>query len=254
LSLNRNKIKIPGIKRIIGILSGKGGVGKSFITSNLALAMAKIGAKVGVLDADIGCPSILRLYDIEDKHLTNSEKRVMPFEKWGIKIVSMAGLSATEDEPIIWRGPILSKIIQQLIVDSTWGELDVLLIDFPTGTSDSTLTILQQIKVDGVLLVTTPQSLATIDVRRAGNMVKMLEVPILGMIENMRGEVFGEGGGSIAAQKLHIPFKGSIPLRKQIVEFCDRGTPAFFHMEEIDMILGKIARSTLETVFANIAV
>ncbi|PIQ77611.1 hypothetical protein COV82_03640 [Candidatus Peregrinibacteria bacterium CG11_big_fil_rev_8_21_14_0_20_46_8] len=254
MALSRHKEKIPGIKRIMGVLSGKGGVGKSFITANLALAMAKMGAKVGILDADIACPSLFRIFDISAKTPPDSNNQIHPVEKYGVKIVSMAGLSATEDEAIVWRGPILSKIIQQLLKESLWGELDVLLIDFPTGTSDSTLTILQQIQVDGAILVTTPQSLATIDVRRAGNMVRMLDVPMLGIVENMRGEIFGEGGGSITAQKLHTSFLGSIPLRKQIVEFCDRGTPAFFHMDELDLIFGKIARSTLEQVFANISV
>lgn len=243
--LSSAKIKIPGVKMILGVLSGKGGVGKTFFSTSLALTLAKLGMQTGILDADISCPNVYKILGIKTKLLQTADNKIVPIGKWGLKAVSMAGLCATEDEPIAWRGPIISKIIQQLLKESVWGELDALIVDFPTGTSDASITILQNFAVDGVIVVSTPQELATMDAKKAINAVSMLKVPVLGLVENMRGEIFGEGGVSKIADLYRIPFLGSIPMRKQIVGLCDAGTPAVFHMEEIEMIFSRIGRALL---------
>lgn len=251
MALPSQLVKLPGIKTVIGVLSGKGGVGKSFVASSLALTMAKSGLKVGIFDADISCPNLFKIFGITDKLKQTTDNKVMPIEKWGVKVISMVGLCVTEDEPIVWRGPILSKIISQLISHTIWGSLDVLVIDFPSGTSDAVLTLLQNFAVDGVLVVTTPQSLSTMDARRTIKMADMIKVPVLGIIENMRGDVFGEGGGSRTAEAFRLPFLGSIPMKKQIVSMCDQGTPAIFQVEELEMIFTKMARMVLEKIIVE---
>lgn len=248
MALPQQTFKLPGVKTVLGVLSGKGGVGKTFVASCLAATFAKLGKKTGILDADISCPDLFKILGIKHKIIPTADNKIIPVEKWGLKVVSMAGLCTTEDEPIVWRGPIVSKIIQQLLKETLWGELDVLVIDFPSGTSDAVLTILQSFAIDAVLMVTSPQQLATLDCRRAVHAVEALKIPILGIVENMRGEVFGEGAGSRVAEMMHIPFLGSIPLRKQIVSLCDEGTPPVFHMEELEMIFGKVARVALEKI------
>lgn len=242
------RIKIPGIKTVIGVLSGKGGVGKTFVAGCMAATFAKLGKKTGVLDANISCPDIFKIFGITQKIVPTADRKIIPAEKYGVKIVSMAGLVSSEDEPIVWRGPIVSKIIQQLLKETLWGELDVLVIDFPSGTSDAVLTILQNFAVDGALVVTTPQELATLDARRSVNMAAAMKIPVLGVVENMRGEVFGEGGAARVAEIMRIPLLGSIPLRKQITALCDQGIPPVFHMEELEMIFGKIARIAVEKI------
>ncbi|MBI2638158.1 Mrp/NBP35 family ATP-binding protein [Candidatus Peregrinibacteria bacterium] len=242
------RIKLPGVKTIIGVLSGKGGTGKTFVASCLAATLAKLGKKTGILDANISCPDIFKIFGVTQKIVPTADRKIEPAEKYGIKIVSMAGLSSAEDEPIVWRGPIVSKIIQQLLKETLWGELDALIIDFPSGTSDAVLTILQNFAVDGVLIVTTPQELSTLDARRSINMALAMKIPILGIIENMRGEVFGEGGAARVAETMRIPLLGSIPLRKQITALCDAGMPPVFQMEELEMIFGKVARIAMEKI------
>ncbi|MBI5413592.1 Mrp/NBP35 family ATP-binding protein [Candidatus Peregrinibacteria bacterium] len=250
-SLNSQKVKLQGIGNVIGVISGKGGVGKTFVAANLALVLAKLGYKVGVLDADISCPNIFKLFGVNSKLTLTADNKIIPAEKYGIKIVSMAGLCATEDEAVVWRGPILSKIIQQMLKESQWGQLDVLIVDFPTGTSDASITILQNFFVDGLVVVSTPQELATLDARRAMNAAALLKVPVIGVLENMRGEVFGEGTVSKLAERFRVPFLGSIPMRKQIVGFCDQGTPAVAHSEEIEMIFSRIARFITDKVMVE---
>lgn len=240
------KTKIPGVKTMLGVLGAKGGSGKTFVTANLGLTLAKLGNKVGILDADISCPDMFKMLGITQKITPTADNKIIPIEKFGVKTISMAGLCATEDEPVAWRGPILSKIIQKFLKETLWGELDILLIDFPTGTSDAEITILQNFSVDGTLLVITPQMLAITDGRRVANTLALLKVPLLGIVENMRGDVFGEGGGNRLAESLRIPLLGSIPLRKQIVHLCDSCEPAVFHMEELEMIFSKMARYLLD--------
>lgn len=245
MALPIQKMKIPGVKSIFAVTSGKGGSGKTFISANLALVLAKLGLKTGVLDADISCPDMFKMLGITQRITPTPENKIIPVEKFGVKVVSMAGLCATEDEPVAWRGPIISKIIQKFLKETIWGELDMLLIDFPTGVSDVAITILQGFAVDGVILVTTPQPLSITDSKRTANTLALLKVPILGIVENMRGEVFGEGGGRNLAEMFHVPFLGSLPMRRQIVNLCDSGTPAVFHMEEIEMIFSKMGRFIL---------
>lgn len=246
MSIGSQKKTIPGVKKVIGVLSGKGGVGKSFVASNLAIAFGKLQKKIGLLDADIYCSNIFKMLGITAKMKTNEESQVLPVEKWGMKVVSMAGLSGTDDEPAAWRGPIISKITSKLMEESLWGELDALIVDMPTGSGDITLTVLQNFTVDGLIIVTTPQALSTLDARRMAKMASQLKIPVFGIIENLRGDIFGEGGGNILAEKFGLHFLGSIPARKQISALLDQGVPPIFHIEEVDMIFMKIARSLLE--------
>lgn len=240
------KIRLPGISKILAIMSGKGGTGKTFVATNLAVLLAGQGKRIGLLDANISCPDVFRALGITSKITPTADNKIIPAEKFGVKAVSMAGLCATEDEPIVWRGPILSKIIQQLLKETVWGELDMLIIDLPPGTSDASITILQQFEIDYAIVVTTPQMLATVNARRAANAAYMLKIPVLGVVENMRGEIFGEGGGSRIAELLHIPFLGSIPMKKQITAFTDAGKPAVLEMEEFAMLFSRIARAVTE--------
>lgn len=243
MHIGGNKTNLPDVKKIIGVLSGKGGVGKTFIACNLALSLAKLGARVGLLDADVYCPNVYKMLGIKTKLVVNPDSKIAPIEKWGIKVISMAGLSSTDDEPVAWRGPIISKIISQLMKESMWGEIDFLVVDFPTGTGDIALTILQNFNVDGVIIATTPQELSVIDARKSANLAIGLKVPLIGVVENMRGDFFGEGGGSRLADTLGTSFLGSIPMRKPIIGACDQGNPPVFQMEELDMIFSKISRA-----------
>lgn len=248
MALATQKIKLPGIHTIIGILSGKGGTGKTFVASSLAATLAKLGKKVGILDADIACPNIFKILGIKEKLIPTPDNKMIPLEKYGIKIISMAGLCESEDEPIVWRGPIISKIIQQFLKESMWGELDFLVIDFPTGAADTAITLLNNFTIDGVIIVTTPQELAINDARKTINMAGMLRVPVVGIVENMRGDIFGDSGGAHIANSFNLPLLGSIPMRKQIVSLTDSGIPPVFQMEELEMIFGKIARSIVDRV------
>ena len=249
MSLSPQPSKLPGVGTIIGVMSGKGGVGKSFVASALAITLAKMGKRVGLLDADICSPDMFRMLGIKNKTLPTSDNKIVPVEKYGVKVVSMAGLCTSDDEPVAWRGPILSKIIQKLLKESLWGELDMLIIDFPTGTPDVTLNILQNVLVDGVILVTTPQELCVTATRRTATMASMLKVPLIGVVENMRGEIFGEGGGGRLAEVYGIPLLGSIPLRKQIITLNDQGASPLLSMQELEIVFGKIARMMVERIF-----
>lgn len=244
------KNRLPGIKTVIGVANGKGGVGKTFVAVNLALTFAKLGKKVGLLDADITCPNVFKTLGITQKITPTADNKIVPVQKYGISVVSMAGLTASEEEPLAWRGTIISKILQQFLKETLWGELDILLVDFPPGTSDIALTLMQNFELDGIIVVTTPQSLALTDARRTLQMASLLNVPVLGIVENMRGDIFGERGGSVLGEMYRAPLLGSIPLRKQILTLTDQGVPPVFHMEELEMIFSKIARYTIEKVIA----
>lgn len=239
---------IPGIKKIIGVISGKGGAGKTFVAINLALSLSKLGAKVGLLDADIYCPDVFKMLGLAIKIHPTSDNKILPAEKWGIKAMSMAGLCSSEDEPVFWRAPITSKIITQLLKETLWGELDFLIIDFPSGTGDIISTIMQNFHINAAIVVTAPQNLSTVNARKAANMAMEFKIPLLGVIENMRGEAFGEGGGIHTAEKLYTTFLGSIPMKKQICALCDQGIPAISQIEEIDMIFSKISRLILQRI------
>ena len=226
--------QIPGIKRIIAVASGKGGVGKSTVSVNLALALAAQGRKVGMLDADIYGPSQPRMMGLSGRPMTHDGKTLEPMENYGVKVMSM-GFLVPEDSPMIWRGPMVMSAIQQLLNDVNWGELDIMVIDLPPGTGDAQLTMAQQVPLDGAVIVSTPQDIALLDARKGLNMFRKVDVPVLGIIENMsyfacpecghRSEIFSHGGARKEAERLGIDFLGEIPLDIEIRETSDGGTP-----------------------------
>jgi ATP-binding protein involved in chromosome partitioning len=224
---------IPGVKYVVAISSGKGGVGKSTVAVNLAVALGLTGAKVGLLDADIYGPNIPMMMGVE-KTPEQQEGKIIPAESHGIKLISM-GFFVPEDTAVVWRGPMVHTAIQQLFKDVLWGELDYLLIDLPPGTGDAQLTLTQLVSLAGAVTVTTPQEVALHDVRKGMMMFQKVNVPLLGIVENMsfflcghcgeRTEIFSHGGGERAADKLGIPFLGRIPIDPAIRAGGDTGNP-----------------------------
>lgn len=224
---------LPGVKHIIAVSSGKGGVGKSTVTVNMAVALKQEGFSVGVMDADIYGPNIPMMIGITQEPVKDGEK-ITPAEGQGVKVISM-GFFVPEDTPVVWRGPMVHSAIQQFFRDVVWGELDYLLIDLPPGTGDVPLTLSQLVPLTGAITVTTPQDVALSDVRKGMTMFKKVNVPLLGVIENMshfvcghcgeRTEIFSHGGGEQAAKKFEIPFLGRIPLDPAIREGGDQGKP-----------------------------
>jgi len=204
--------RLSAIKTKIGVYSGKGGVGKTTVAVNLAATLARQGKKVGLLDVDIDCPNVTKVLGITEKP-DYVEGQIYPAEKWGVKVVSMAFFQENEEEAIIWRGPMIHNAINQFLQVTQWGELDYLIVDLPPGTSDSPLTVMQTIPMDGFVVVTTPQELANVDAKRCINMIRKLNLNVLGVVENYTGEIFGEGAGKKLAQEVHTPFLGSMALR-----------------------------------------
>jgi ATP-binding protein involved in chromosome partitioning len=225
---------VPGVQHIIAVASGKGGVGKSTTAVNLALALGSLGLKVGLLDADIYGPSVPRLLGITGKPETTPEKKLAPMQKFGLKVMSM-GFVVAEDTPMIWRGPMVMSAITQLLREVDWGELDVLVCDLPPGTGDAQLTMAQSVPLSGAVIVSTPQDIALIDARKGLNMFRKVDVPVLGIVENMsyfvcshcghRTDIFAHGGAHREADRMETPFLGEIPLDIQIRETSDAGTP-----------------------------
>ena len=225
---------IPGIKHIIAVASGKGGVGKSTVSVNLALALSLAGHKVGMMDADIYGPSQPRMMGLSGQPKTNDGQTLEPMENYGVKCMSM-GFLIPDDTPMIWRGPMVMSAIQQLLRDVNWGELDVLVVDMPPGTGDAQLTMAQQVPLAGAVIVSTPQDIALLDARKGLNMFRKVEVPVLGIIENMsyfncpscghRAEIFSHGGARLEAERLGVDFLGEIPLDIEIRETSDGGHP-----------------------------
>src|SRR4030065_614665 len=224
---------LPGVKNIVAISSGKGGVGKSTVSVNLAVALAKTGARVGLLDTDIYGPSIPIMMGVTEKPEIRGEK-LIPIEKYGVSLMSI-GFMIPEDTPLIWRGPMVMKAVDQLLTDVEWGELDYLLMDLPPGTGDVQLTLSQKVPLTGAVIVTTPQDVALLDVVRGISMFRKLNVPILGVVENMsvfscphcggRSDIFSHGGGKTASEKLDVPFLGEVPIDLKIREGGDAGRP-----------------------------
>jgi ATP-binding protein involved in chromosome partitioning len=225
---------IPGVASVIAVASGKGGVGKSTVAVNLALGLAKLGLKAGLLDADIYGPSVPRLLAITERPKTRDGQKLEPIEKFGLKTMSI-GFLVKEDEPMIWRGPMVQSALTQMMSDVAWAPLDVLIVDMPPGTGDAQLTMAQRVPLKGAVIVSTPQDIALIDARKGIAMFSKTHVPILGIVENMsvfvcpecghESHIFGHGGARETARTLNVPFLGEIPLVPKIRETSDAGTP-----------------------------
>jgi len=224
----------PGVKHIVAVASGKGGVGKSTTAVNLAMGLAAGGHKVGLLDADIYGPSQPRMMGISGKPSSADGKILQPMENYGIKVMSM-GFLVDEETPMIWRGPMVMSALQQMLRDVNWGELDVMIVDMPPGTGDAQLTMAQQVPLAGAVIVSTPQDIALLDARKGLNMFRKVDVPVLGIIENMsyflcpscghQSDIFGHGGARDEAERLGVEFLGEIPLHLDIRETSDGGQP-----------------------------
>ena len=254
-----DKPLVPGVRSIIAIASGKGGVGKSTTAVNLALAMAADGRKVGVLDSDIYGPSIPRMLGISGRPSSPDGKMLKPMENYGVKCMSM-GFLVDEDTPMIWRGPMVMSAIEQMLRDVEWGELDVLVVDMPPGTGDAQLTLAQKVPLTGAVIVSTPQDIALLDARRGLNMFRKVDVPVFGIVENMsyyictecghRAEIFSHGGARRIAEQLGMEFLGEVPLDIEIRETSDSGQPIV--MSRPDSEHAKTYRDIAERVAARI--
>jgi ATP-binding protein involved in chromosome partitioning len=228
------KAEVPGVKAIVAVASGKGGVGKSTTAVNFALALKANGLRVGILDADIYGPSLPRLLHLSGRPEAIGGRTLKPMEAYGVKAMSM-GFLVEEDTPMIWRGPMVVSALTQMLREVAWGDLDILVVDMPPGTGDAQLTMAQQVPLAGVIIVSTPQDLALIDARKGLAMFRRVDVPVLGIVENMsyflapdtgkRYDIFGHGGARREAEKLGVPFLGEVPLVMAIRETSDAGTP-----------------------------
>jgi ATP-binding protein involved in chromosome partitioning len=243
------KIKLP-IKTIVAVGSGKGGVGKSTVAVNLATALAQSGASVGLLDADIYGPNIPTLMGINDLPPPQGETLV-PAVAHGVRLMSM-GFLIGDQEPLVWRGPMIHGALRQLLADVAWGELDYLVIDLPPGTGDAQLSIAQLVPLTGGVVVTTPQMLSVSDARRGVGAFQKLNVPVLGIVENMSGEVFGSGGGERAAAEMKVPFLGRIPMDSRVSKMGDEGTPPVTIMDHFPA--AEAFRRLAQTIAAAISV
>lgn len=231
---NSEKQQVEGVKHIIAVTSGKGGVGKTTVAINLAIALKNLGAKVGILDSDITGPNCPLMLGVDSYEPQAKDNRIIPAENFGVKCISMAFFVA-KDTPLIWRGPMLDKAIRQFLTDVEWGELDYLIVDMPPGTGDAQLTMVQATDMSGGVIVTTPQEVALLDGRKGLAMFQQMNVPVLGFVENMsffqppgseeRFEIFGSGGGKKLAEEYEVPFLGAIPLDTAIREGGDQGKP-----------------------------
>ena len=247
---------LANVRNIIAVGSGKGGVGKSTTAVNLALAMAAEGLQVGVLDADVYGPSVPTMLGLSGRPDSPDGKSITPMRAHGIEAMSI-GLLVAEDTPMIWRGPMATQALTQLLGDTRWGELDVLVVDLPPGTGDIQLTLAQKIPVAGALVVTTPQDVATLDARKALKMFEKVNIPVLGLVENMAvhvcskcghaEHVFGQGGAQAMSQQYGVPVLGALPLEAGIREHGDRGTPIVIAQPDsaAAMAYRELARATL---------
>jgi len=255
-----SKALVPGVKTIIAVASGKGGVGKSTVAVNLALAFSTNGHKVGLLDADIYGPSMPRMMGIAGKPQSRDGRLLEPMQNYGIKCMSM-GFLVPEDTPMIWRGPMVMSAIQQMLRDVDWGALDVLVVDLPPGTGDAQLTMAQQVPLSGAVIVSTPQDIALLDARKGLNMFRKVDVPVLGIIENMsyflcphcgeRSEIFSHGGARREAEKLGTEFLGEVPLDIAIRETSDEGRPIVVSQPETAH--AKLFRAIAERLWTKLA-
>ena len=226
-------VSLPGLGQIIAVSSGKGGVGKSTIATNLAVALAKSGARVGLMDADVYGPNVPRMMGVNTPPAVLNEK-IVPLEAHGVKVISL-GFLIERDQPAIWRGPIVMKIVNQFLKDVAWGDLDYLVVDMPPGTGDAQLSLVQATNVSGAVIVTTPQEVSVGDALRGVKMFERVQTPVIGIIENMSwmecphcgkpSAIFGSGGGERLAKEVGLPLLGQVPLVPRVMEGADRGEP-----------------------------
>jgi ATP-binding protein involved in chromosome partitioning len=252
---------LPDVRFKVAVASGKGGVGKSTVAANLALALERAGRRVGLMDSDIYGPSQQMMMGIEEKPYVNESNQIVPIERYGVKVISL-GFLMDVDQPVIWRGPMVMKAVEQFLQDVAWGTLDVLVIDLPPGTGDAQLTLTQKIQLSGAVIVTTPQDVSLIDARKGLAMFQKVNVPVLGIVENMsyyvcpkcgnREEIFKHGGGERTAKQLGVPFLGEIPLDPKVTLGGDAGRPIVSgeprspvtqaYLKIADAILGSLER------------
>ena len=245
-------MRIPGIKHVVAVASGKGGVGKSTVAANLAVALEQTGARVGLCDCDIYGPSISLMFGTRERPTATEENKIVPIEQYGLRLMSM-GFLLDDSSPAILRGPMVTRYTQQFLRQVEWGELDYLVLDLPPGTGDIQLTIVQTVALSGAIIVTTPQEVALIDARKAATMFDKVNVPVLGLIENMsyfmspsdgkRYDIFGSGGGEREARRLRVPLLGQIPIDIATREAGDRGIP----------VVNEDRQSPVSTEFKRIA-
>jgi ATP-binding protein involved in chromosome partitioning len=244
--------RIPGVRHVIAVASGKGGVGKSTVAANLAVALKQTGTRVGLCDCDIYGPSISQMFGTRERPMATDENKILPIEQYGLRLMSM-GFLLDDTSPAILRGPMVTRYTQQFLRQVEWGELDYLVLDLPPGTGDIQLTIVQTVALSGAIVVTTPQEVALIDARKAATMFDKVNVPVLGLIENMsyfispsdgkRYDIFGSGGGEREAKRLRVPLLAQIPIDIATRESGDRGIP----------IVGEDRRSPVTAEFEKIA-
>ncbi len=255
------KLTVEGVRNIVAVSSGKGGVGKSTVAVNIAVSLAMNGARVGLMDADVYGPNVPLMLGVGDARPDVDNNKLLPLEAFGVKLMSMAVLKPG-DEPMIVRGPILHGLVRQFLQDVRWGELDYLIVDMPPGTGDVQLSLAQLVPVQGAVLVTTPQEVALADVRRALRMFETVSVPVLGVVENMsyfiapdtgvRYNIFGEGGGQRLADKYEVPFLGSVPLAIEVREGGDKGVPVV--VSHPDSVQARAFRSVAEEVARRVSI
>lgn len=229
-----------GIKRIIAVHSGKGGVGKTFVSVNLAAALAKSGLKVGILDADVDCPNVMKLLKLEGDIEANANRKMVPLEKFGLKVISMAPILQHEDQALLLRGARVSRVIEQFIHDTAWGKLDVLVIDLPPGTGDIPLSALQILPEAEMIVVTTPHQLGLLDAKKSIHMAKKLNIKILGLVQNMTGEIFGDAKeGKLFAKEQKIKLLATIPMDASFSKNNLDGNPTITRNKKLQNILKK---------------
>ena len=262
--MNSSQNVLPNVKNIIAIASGKGGVGKSTLVTNIALSLQLMGCKIGVIDGDIFGPSIPTMFNTETDYpkliKVEGKNRMLPVEKYGIKLLSI-GYMSSQEEAVVWRGPMASAALKQFITETEWGDLDYLIVDLPPGTSDISLTLVQTLSLTGAVIITTPQKIATLDAQKAIQMFmkKQIQVPILGIIENMsffeiddekktRHYIFGKNGGKELSEKYNLPFIGEIPIYQAIQESGNRGIPVTMTDNKIGSIFRDIGAKIAQQI------
>jgi ATP-binding protein involved in chromosome partitioning len=238
--------RLGQIKTKIGVYSGKGGVGKTTVAVNLAVALAEKGYQVGLMDADIDCPNATKVIGATAAP-SYDDGQFTPSTAFGVRVMSMAFFQENEEEAIIWRGPMVHNAINQFLQSTDWGELDFLIVDLPPGTSDAPLTVMQVLQLDGFVIVTTPQALAKLDAKRSINMIKKMNVDILGVVENLSGDVFGSGAGEELAREIGLPFLGHIGLRK---EYRDSSRPTVLANKDVRKEYDRIVAAMLPSLEA----